>query len=146
MQLTRQTEYALCTLLELSKHPPGTILQAKIISLKQNIPEVFLKKTIQLLNSAGLVNTIRGSKGGVSLRVESSRITIAQVYTAIEGKLAINPCLADSAYCKNTANCVVHSILNRAQNALVKELSRETLADMVVQQKQKDKASPLLEK
>lgn len=44
MQITRQTEYAIRTLMELSKVNKGDYLQTKVISEKQNIPEVFLKK------------------------------------------------------------------------------------------------------
>ena len=64
MQITRQTEYAIRTLLELAKVPKGEVLQVKLISDRQSIPVEFLKKTVQLLALAGLVSTRRG------LRVE----------------------------------------------------------------------------
>lgn len=131
MQITRQTEYAIRTLMELSKVNKGDYLQTKVISEKQNIPEVFLKKTIQLLSYAGLVKTKRGSLGGVSLNIPSAEITIADVLRAIEGKLAINPCLTDKEYCINCSSCPVHKVLNRAQERLIEELSRETIEDIV---------------
>ena len=131
MQITRQTEYAIRTLIELAKHPIGTVLQTKSISQNQGIPEVFLQKTIQLLGKAGFVKTVRGSKGGISLIISSNQITIARVFTAIEGNLAINPCLADKSYCYQTDSCAVHKILARAQQALVDELSKETIADII---------------
>lgn len=131
MQITRQTEYAIRTLIELSKIGKGEYLQTKVISEKQNIPEVFLKKTVQLLSYAGLVKTKRGSQGGVALNIPSSEITIADVLTAIEGKLAINPCLTDKDYCSSYTDCPVHKILNRAQERLVEELKKETIEDIV---------------
>ena len=62
MQITRQTEYAIRTLIELSKAPLGTMLHTKDISQKQEIPEGFLTKTIQCFAHAGLVTTA-GSQG-----------------------------------------------------------------------------------
>ena len=43
MKITRQTEYAIRTLLELSRIPFGELLQTRVIAEKQGIPEVFLK-------------------------------------------------------------------------------------------------------
>jgi Rrf2 family transcriptional regulator, nitric oxide-sensitive transcriptional repressor len=131
LQITRQTEYAIHTLLELASVPFGQMLQARSISERQEIPEVFLKKTIQLLALAGLVTTQRGAQGGVRLTVPGDQITIAQIITAIEGKVAINVCLAEGNQCMNKSSCQVHRILKRAQDALVAELSRETLADIL---------------
>lgn len=131
MQITRQTEYAIKTLLELAALPYGEYLSSKLISEHQEIPGDFLKKTIQLLSLAGLVHTQRGTQGGVRLAKPAAEITIADILVAVEGPLAINPCLAPAYQCKNMAQCTVRPILLRAQTALEKELRRETLQDML---------------
>lgn len=131
MQITRQTEYAIRTLIELSKAPLGTMLHTKDISQKQEIPEGFLTKTIQVLAHAGLVTTQRGSQGGVCLSVSPDKITIADVLTVTEGRLGLNVCLTQSGYCPNMAVCPVHSVLKRAQDAMLAELKKETFADLV---------------
>ncbi len=79
MQITRQSDYAIRTVLELSKVPFGQLLNTRAISMKLNIPEDFLKKTVRLLAHAGLVATQRGSRGGVRLAVSSDKITILDV-------------------------------------------------------------------
>lgn len=131
MQITRQTEYAVRTLMELAKAEQGKLVPTKTISLNQSIPEVFLKKTIQLLANAGLIVTQRGTQGGVRLAVPASEITIADVFTAVEGRLAINVCLSELYPCPNKPECRVSGVLQRAQDALVAELSRESIADLV---------------
>lgn len=60
MQITRQTEYAIKTLIELGQVPYGQLVSSKTISHKHSIPEDFLHKTIQVLSRAGLVVTQRG--------------------------------------------------------------------------------------
>lgn len=131
MQINRQTEYAIRTILELSKLPYGSMLNAKTISENQNIPEVFLKKTIQMLSRGGLVLTQRGTQGGVKLARPSCEITIADVVVTIEGPLALNLCINESYHCKNKPQCQVHRILRRTQDAVVRELTRETFADIL---------------
>ncbi len=131
MQITRQTEYAVRTLLELTGIPYGQLLSTHIISEHQNIPEVFLKKTIQLLARAGLVKTQRGSQGGVGLMVPPDQITMAEVLTAVEGKVALNVCLGEGdVFCPNKDTCGVRRILLRSQEAMIQELSRESLLDI----------------
>lgn len=131
MQITRQSEYAIRTIIELANAAKGELVTTKTISQRQEIPEVFLKKTIQLLTNAGLITTQRGTQGGVRLAVPATEITIADIITAVEGKLAINVCLSTVYECPNKSVCRVREILGRAQDAMLAELSRENIADLV---------------
>lgn len=131
MQITRQSEYAIRILIELAKSPFGELIPSKVIAEQQDIPGRFLQKTVQLLSRAGLVSTQRGIQGGVRLTVPADRISLADVIAAIEGPLAINPCLAPGYSCPNMADCQVRVILGRAQAALLRELKRESIADLV---------------
>lgn len=130
MQITRQTEYAIKILVDLSKIPFGQLVSSKQIAEDQEIPEVFLQKTVQILARAGLVTTQRGIQGGVRLAKPGNEITIADVVAVVEGPVAINVCLSPGYQCANQSDCMVHQILNRAQMALVTELSKETIADI----------------
>ncbi|MGM0652250.1 MAG: RrF2 family transcriptional regulator [Bacillota bacterium] len=130
MQLTRQTEYAIRTLIELVNAPPGTMMNSKAIAEKQNLPEKFLTKTIQILVRAGMVETRRGMQGGIRLAVSPDSVTIADVLKAIEGTLAINHCLEGDCYCENQGTCPVRKVLQRTQKVILAELSKETLSDL----------------
>lgn len=130
MQITRQTEYAIKTLLELAKIPYGQLLSSKVISQRHAIPEDFLHKTIQMLSRPGLVATQRGIQGGVRLGRPLDKITVADVIEAMEGPIALNVCLSPGYQCENQSTCQVRKALARAQKALVRELKKTTLADM----------------
>jgi Rrf2 family protein len=131
MQITRQTEYAIKTLSELGKLPYGQLLSSKVISQRHEIPEEFLHKTIQILSKAGLVATQRGVQGGVRLNRPLKDITIADVMEAMEGPIALNVCLNPGFECRNKSTCEVHKILGSAQQAMLDELKRKSLADIV---------------
>ena len=130
MQLTRQAEYAIRAILELSILPEGEFIQSRTIADRQELPAHFLNKTVQILTRAGLIETRRGIQGGVRLAVKPEDITIADVVAAIEGKIALNPCLADGYHCTNQPTCRVHGILKRAQAAMLAELSIESFAEL----------------
>lgn len=131
MQITRQTEYGIKTLIELAQSPDGQLISSKTISERQEIPETFLHKTLQLLSKAGLVVTQRGVQGGVRLALPADKITIKDILVAIEGPLAINVCMSPGYPCDKKESCKVRRILAKAQAALAAELSRETLADII---------------
>jgi Rrf2 family protein len=130
MQLTRQTEYAIRALIELASNPPGTILQNRSVAEKLELPEHFLTKTVQLLVRAGLVETRRGAGGGIKLTSPPESVTIADIINAVEGEIAINPCLKEGFLCKDRPYCAVRGILQRAQDAMKNELNKESLADL----------------
>ncbi|WP_054694276.1 RrF2 family transcriptional regulator [Syntrophomonas palmitatica] len=131
MQITRQTEYAIRTMLELAKFPYGEVLSTRFISEQQDIPEDFLKKTVKLLALADLVVTQRGTNGGIKLAKRAGKINLADIVAAIEGPIALNVCLSPGYTCPNQPVCPVNRNLARAQQALIKELQRETLEDML---------------
>jgi Rrf2 family protein len=130
MQITRQTEYAIRTMVELAAVPFGQVIPARVISERRDIPAVFLKKTIQVLAHAGLVQTQRGTQGGVRLARPPETVTLADIITATEGKIALNICLADGENCPRQSYCKISRALDRAQRALLAELNTETLADI----------------
>jgi len=133
MQITRQSEYAIKTMLELARAPAGELLSTRYISELQEIPEDFLKKTIKLLVLSKLVATQRGVNGGVRLNKPPEEISLLDIITAIEGPLALNVCLSPGYKCANQPYCPVSRVLHRAQKALAEELNKSTLASMLAE-------------
>lgn len=131
MQITRQTEYAIKTMLELASWPEGEILAIRVISEHQDIPVDFLKKTVRLLSQGGLVYTKRGVQGGVQLARSPGEINLADIMQAIEGPLAINKCLKPGYNCPNQEYCPISPILARAQKAFLQELEKQSLTDLI---------------
>lgn len=131
MQLTRQSEYAIRIMLELASRPPGEVVSSRTISERQEVPEDFLKKTVQLLSLSGLVTTQRGVQGGVRLSRAARDITLVDIVKAIEGPLHINVCLNPEFACPNRSSCPVSPVLARAQKAFLEELGRDSLADLI---------------
>lgn len=130
MQLTRKTEYAVRTLLELLGRPPGEMVQTCDIAEARDIPEPFLNKTIRDLARAGFVETRRGKMGGVRMNKQGGSFTMVDVIEAIEGPLAINPCLREGYSCINKSSCTVRQFLQESQSRFVDHLKSRTFAEL----------------
>ncbi len=127
MQITRQSEYAIRTLVEMAKHPAEEMLTTGYIAERQEIPPDFLKKTIKLLILAGLISTQRGIRGGLKLNQPPKEISLLDIITAVEGPIALNICLSGDNNCKNKKTCRISAALARAQEAMVNELEKTSL-------------------
>ena len=133
MIISKQGDYAIRTMLTLGQRHPESISIREIASL-QEIPKPFLNKIIQTLAKAGLVETIRGSQGGVKLWLSPRQVTLKTVIEAIDGPIVVNRCLIGSDVCSRSSFCAAHVVLANARKVFLAELEKTTLAKLVVEQ------------
>ena len=86
MRVSQKTEYALRAMLELAKQArqPNPVRSADIAK-NQSIPEKFLELILVELRRAGLISSLRGPVGGHRLAREAQRISVGDIWRAIEG-------------------------------------------------------------
>ena len=85
-----------------------------------------------ILKSAGLVRSIRGSKGGYILAKVPSKIKLSDCLSALEGPSAIGlECLEDESYCARTTDCVTRHVWAQIQQAVNTVTESITLQDLV---------------
>jgi Rrf2 family protein len=128
MQITRQADYAVRAVLYLAGLNNGRRAPTSEIARKQHIPPSFLAKIVSQLSVAGVVQTSRGARGGVSLARPSADISLLEVVEAIDGPISLNECVLDPKACVFGADCAVHEVWCKAQVELVDKL-RETNFD-----------------
>lgn len=122
MQITRQADYAVRAVLYLSKRDDGDRAPTSQIARDQHIPPSFLAKIVSQLSVAGVVQTSRGARGGVSLSRPPSNITLLEVVEAIDGPIALNECVRNPDSCEFCESCHVHTVWSTAQSHLVDHL------------------------
>ena len=85
MKIPAKIEYAYKAILELAIRYKGDLpVQIHVISKAQNIPEKFLTHLLLQLKSANIVNSSRGVAGGYYLTRPPSRISLADLFKAID--------------------------------------------------------------
>lgn len=129
--ITREIDYALRIIRALSTGEKKNITE---ICEKEHIPKAFAYKIIQKLGKCGYVNIERGVKGGYKMAVDMNEITILDVIKAIQEDFFINDCTNDDYVCDNNIpedNCKIHKELLRIQNAIIQELSKNSLKQIL---------------
>jgi Rrf2 family protein len=141
MEITRQADYAIRAILYLAEHEKNGRAPTNVIAEAKHIPPSFLAKIISQLSVAGLVNTSRGARGGVTLARPSREITLLEVIEAIDGPISINECALDLSVCRFGKECLVGPVWCKLQEELVTRL-REVSFDQLV--KEPESTDPLI--
>lgn len=142
MKFTRKTDYALRTMQFLARrYVQGATLSGsmggQIPVAVQTIAEAshlsirFLHGIVSKLSKQGLVKTIPGPKGGITLGKPPEAISILAIIEAVEGKINLMDCLQHPGGCSDAKSCSIMSILHTAQAALVNTLRSSNLKLMV---------------
>lgn len=133
MQITREGDYGIRSILYLARHPFKKISFVNEISEEYKIPRSFLAKILQKLVKAKLVRSYRGVKGGFSLARQAREITVLEVLEAIEGKLVLNICLQDKKKCNFSKHCPTHFLWSNVQTKVVDMLKKANFEELARQ-------------
>ena len=125
MQITRQADYAVRAVLYLSQLGKDERAATSQIAEEQQIPPSFLAKIVSQLSVAGLLQTSRGARGGVSLARTPDGISLLEVVEAIDGPILLNECVGNGA-CNFGEGCPMKPVWCDAQAELVKRLRTTT--------------------
>ncbi|MGQ9502937.1 MAG: RrF2 family transcriptional regulator [Anaerolineae bacterium] len=144
MEITRQSDYAVRAMMHLAALPPDVRVSTAAISKAQQIPLPFLTKVVAHLVHAGLMTTLRGMGGGVSLTRDPEEITLLEILEAVEGPITLNRCLLRGVKCEMEQECPVHDVWAEIQKHLVEDLKKVTLAYLVRAQADKRTGKPVV--
>jgi len=120
--------------MHLARRNPGQRAMIDEVSRQERIPKSFLAKIFQHLAKAGLVRSVRGSRGGFALLKSPAEISVLQVIEAVEGKIVFQRCRMDKPDCEHAGGCALCGLFERAQDGIKEVLTRTTLRDLLNQE------------
>ena len=131
MYITKNTDYALRTMMLLALQPPGERISIVQISETFRISRGHLMKVINQLANLKLVDTSPGRAGGVMLDLDHEDINIGSVVRQLEEITQIINC--DDGPCLFKGACNLERAFHKAAAAFLNELDQYSLADLVKQ-------------
>lgn len=137
MKLTMETDYALRILYCLAKQ--GKKMDAKMISEQMGVTLRFSLKILRKLVQNGLVKSYKGVNGGYELGVSPAEISLADIVTAVEGKIEISKCLSTQQTCTRVGDpncCQFRKELNRINQRIIDEFQAVKLEQFLSEAKQ----------
>ncbi|RUT30331.1 iron-responsive transcriptional regulator RirA [Arsenicitalea aurantiaca] len=130
MRLTKQSSYAIRTLMYCAVNAPG-LSRVADIARAHGISELFLFKLIKPLVENGLLETVRGRNGGIRLGRPASEITLLDTIKLTEENFALAECFEDGdVTCPLVMGCDLNAALREALGAFFSVLDSYTIADL----------------
>ena len=149
MKVTAQEEYGLRCILRLARETvsagdgddaversrAGTSLTVGEVAEHEGLSVQYAGKLIRMLGKAGLVESVRGCKGGYRLTRPSNEISVAEALAALGSKLYESEVCerfrGDRTFCVHTTDCSVRSLWSGLQLMIDHVLAGTTLRDLV---------------
>jgi Rrf2 family iron-responsive transcriptional regulator len=129
MRLTRQSNYAIRTLVYCAVNEPG-LSRVADVAKAYNISELFLFKLIKPLVENGLLATVRGRHGGIKLGRPAAEISLFDVVRLTEESFALAECFEEGADCPLIGECDLNGALREALGAFFEVLQKHSIADL----------------
>lgn len=127
MRLTTYTDYALRTLMYLAANREQ-LVTIQDIADAHDIAKNHLTKVVHQLGIMGVVESLRGRKGGLRLGREPDQINIGAVVRSTEPDFYMAECFnPDKSHCIMSAACSLKDVLHDATNAYLAVLDGITL-------------------
>ncbi len=130
LRINRKTDYAVRVMLALARRGEGVRISSSQIRDEMSIPHAYLQRIIADLSRTQLLQTYPGPNGGIQLGRPAQKITLKDIYEAIEGPLLISECLQGPGECTLDVCCPVRSRWSRMQTLFVQEMESVSLVQL----------------
>ena len=131
MKFPTTIRYGARAMVELAAAYPVRAVSAREVGLLQNISSKYLEHILQALKTAGLLQVVRGKRGGYVLARPPQSITLKEVYERLVGTLAPVDCVDRPDSCAIAATCPTRDVWVEVREAVASVLERTTLQDLL---------------
>ena len=141
MKVSAQEEYGLRCLVQLAGLKDGETLTLAQIAKREGISVANAGKLLWILSKAGLVQSLRGHKGGYSLARPASEIYLSEIIRVMDEEEITGHCKSYTGVldkCVHTSDCGIRPVIMSIHEIVQESLSRVTLAQPVGSEKNVD--------
>ncbi len=108
---------------------PEPVARTREIAVRLKASAAHLAKVMVALEHAGLVAGTRGPAGGYRLMRPASRISLKEIYEAIEGPMQARACLFGEPVCE-AGGCMLSKYFGGLNREVIRKLARTRLTDL----------------
>ena len=130
MLFTVATGYALQALASMPED--GSFVMAKDLAENLTLPAPYLAKILQNLARAGVLESVRGPKGGFRLSRPAHRIAVGEVLAALEGEGCLDRCVMGFPHCDSENPCPMHDAWSDVKTQVESSMTKTSLRDLQI--------------
>ena len=128
--INRDVDYAARALVFMARANKPTV-SVKQMQEQVGVTGPFLRKILQKLHKAGVLQAVKGKGGGFALARSPESIRLSDLITVLQGPLKLNDCLFSRQLCRNHGACLLRDKLAAIEIRLLAEVDAITVKDLV---------------
>jgi Rrf2 family protein len=129
MLFSRESEYAIQTLLYMAGQSKENYRYIRKIAAELNIPFFYLSKILNKLVKAGILSSHRGLNGGIKFSRDPGKVSIYDVIITIDGESIFNQCVLGLPTCSGDSPCAVHHEWSKMREEIVHLFKNKSLIE-----------------
>jgi Rrf2 family protein len=122
--------YGLRAMVDISLQPHDRPVLVQSIAERQNVSRKYLDQLLAQLRGAGLVRSIRGSRGGYLLARPPEEITVEEIAAALDGAPTLLECVGDGSACARSEFCIAIDFWRDLSELISDKMKKTTLAEL----------------
>ncbi len=134
LALTRKTDYGLVAMAHLAEKF-DQVCSAREIAQAHRIPVPVLMSILKRLSRAGLITSVRGTRGGYRVAIDLEQVSLNDFIVAVEGPIRMVLCADEhhdgNVSCVISGCCPVQAPLMRLHDRFGEFLSKVSLSEIV---------------
>lgn len=127
--ITKDTDYAIRALKRMARKEKKAYAVASLAG-EMGLPKPFLRKILQKLAAANMLNSYKGRGGGFCLARDAKAIYVTQVMQVFQGEFSLSECLFRKQVCPSSERCVLRKKIKSLQNMVKKELEQVSIGQL----------------
>lgn len=128
--ITKDVDYAVRAIAYIIKGQNDKVTVSELADNLQ-ISRSFLRKILQVLSKNKILVSVKGNRGGFSLRQESNNIFLIDIIKIFQGNLNFTNCILRDKICLNNKICGLRKKIINVERIVEKELKGVTMAELM---------------
>jgi len=131
MKISTKGRYALRAMVEMARIKSQKKITLKEIAKGQDLSVKYLASLLVKLQDKKLVNSYKGKLGGYELAKDANKISIEEIFEAVEGPIDLVFCIDHPGNCLKSSDCKAREIWSKIGKDLKDVFKKYYLSDLV---------------
>lgn len=129
LKVSTKIRYALRVLVIMANKKE--VISSSQLAEKSGVSPYYLRQILFKLEKNGVIESIRGGKGGYILKMNLEKIRIYDVFKFFGENIQIVDCLSDNPECKFYEDCIIRPFWEDLKKQIKEKLENTTIKDLL---------------
>lgn len=128
--ISRNTDYGIRAVCYMARKKDSTITVTELVK-ELGIPRPFMRKILQALSKAGVLESHKGIGGGFRLSKKPQNIYLIDLMKVFQGRLSLNECFFKKEICPNRKSCYLKKKIDSIEKSVYEQLKPITVKSIL---------------